>query len=148
MSRLEIVVQEKKGVGTTQAGGVSQGDSEEIHSLQQQLATQGQKLATQIQENRELASRIEGLSTVQASLQLQNQQLTTQLHQQQEVSTQLETHFQQQLTDQLAEQRRVIQEEIQQQFQSLLQQVQSVHDQPSWSIAQDHLQNYNHSSSR
>ena len=140
MSRLEVVVQEKKGVGTTQAGGVFQGDSEEMHSLQQQLATQGQKLATQIQENRELASRIEGLSTVQASLQLQNQQLTTQLHQQQEVTTQLETHFQQQLTDQLAEQRRVIQEEIQQRFQSLLQQVQSVHDQPSWSIAQHHLQ--------
>ena len=180
--RLNLGMQKNKGVATTRSGGVSRGDSEEIHSLRQQLATQGQQLATQeqqlatrerqlatqIQENKELASYVESLSREQASLQHPNQQLTTQLHQQQEelttqlhqqqeelttqlhqqqkeLTTQLEVqheeltkHFQQQLTDQLAEQRRVIQEEIQQQFQSLLQQVQSL--QPSWSIAQHHLQ--------
>ena len=189
VSRLEIAVQEKKGVATTQPGGVSEGDSEEIHSLrqqlatqgqqlasqgqqlatqeqqlatqeqqlatqelllvtqEQQLATQGQQLATQIRENKELAYCVEGLSREQASLHHQNRQFTTQLHQQQQLTTRLETqykeltaHFQQQLTDQLAEQRRVIQEEIQQQFQALLQQVQSTSLQPSWSIAQHHLQ--------
>ena len=156
-------MQEKKGVATTQPGGVSQGVSEEIRSFQQQLATQGQqlatqgqqlatqeqqlatqeqRLATQIRENKELKFHVESLSREQASLQRQNQQLTTQ---QGELTTQLEkqheeltAYFQQQLTDQLAEQRRAIQEEMQQQFQSLLQQVQSL--QPSWSIAQDHLQ--------
>ena len=145
VSRLEVAVQEKNGAATTQPGGVSRGNSEEMCLLRQQLNTHGQQLATQkqrlatheqqlaaqIQENRELASRIEGLSTVQASLQLQNQQLTTQLETQHKKLT---AHFQQQL----AEQRKVIREEMQQQFQTLLQQVQSL--QPSWSIAQHHLQ--------
>ena len=192
MSWLEVAVQEKKGV-TIQAGGVSRGDIEELHSLKQQLATQGQQLANQEQKlatqerqlatqkrqlamqrqelvtnhqkNREVASQMEHLTRKQGSLQSQNQRLTSQVQkqtkqlselnaqngaqqQQQEgliTVTQLETqheeltaHFQQQLTDQLAEQRRAIQEEMQQQFQVLLQQVQSL--QPSWSIAQHHLQ--------
>jgi hypothetical protein len=184
-------VQEKKGVPTltTQPGGASRGDSEEIHSLQQQLATQEQQLATQEQQlatqeqqlatqreqlttqgqqlehhltdqqhkNRELTSRVEHLTREQASLQHQNEQLTTQLQQQakelQELTTQdqqLTTQVQQQakemstLQSQNREQNQQLTQlttQVQQQrgeFQALLQQVQSL--QPSWSIAQHHLQ--------
>ena len=165
VSRLEVAVQEKKRVATTQPGGVSQGDSEGIRLLRQHLATLEDQIATQHQENRELASQVEHLTREQGSLQSQNQQLTsqvqeqttqlsavieqnhiqqqqqeqlaTQLHQQQkELSTQVE--MLQRLTGELAEQRTVIQEEMQQQFQALLQQIQSL--QPSWSIAQHQLQ--------
>ena len=137
----------------------------QLATQKRQLAMQRQDLVAKHQENRELVSQMEHLTRRQGSLQSQNQQLTSQVQeqakqlsalteqngaqqQQQEglvTLTQLETQheelteiFQQQLTDQLAEQRRMIQEEIQQQFQAILQQVQSL--QPSWSIAQHHLQ--------
>ena len=120
VSRLEVAVQEKKEGATTQPNGVSRENCEGMCLLRQELTIQGQQLATQ------------------------EQQLTTQLQQQQELITRLEmqhtkltAHFQQQLTDQLSEQRRVIEKEMQQQFQALLRQVQSL--QPSWSIAQHHL---------
>jgi hypothetical protein len=177
-------VQEKKGVPTltTQPGGASRGDSEEIHSLQQQLATQEQQLATQEQQlatqeqqlatqreqlttqgqqlehhltdqqhkNRELTSRVEHLTREQASLQHQNEQLTTQLQQQAKELQELTTQVQQQakemstLQSQNREQNQQLTQlttQVQQQrgeFQALLQQVQSL--QPSWSIAQHHLQ--------
>ena len=130
VSRLEVAVQEKKGVPTltTQPGGASRGDSEEIHSLQQQLATQEQQLATQEQQlatqreqlttqgqqlehhltdqqhkNRELTSRVEHLTREQASLQHQNEQLTTQLQQQAKELQELTTQDQQ-LTTQVQQQ--------------------------------------------
>ena len=172
VSRLEVAVLEKKGVATTQPGGVSQGDSEEICSLRQQLTIQGQqlgsqreqlttqgqqlasqqehlanqetRLATQGQqiehrlsdqqhENRELASRVENLNREQAWLQHKNQQLIRELstvqHQNREQNQQLT-----QLTTQVQQQRG--------EFQALLQQVESRMQtlQPSWSIAQHHLQ--------
>ena len=147
VSHLELAEEEKKSEVTSQSGTRGQVVTDEVLRLRQDLATQRQ-------ENKQLGSRVESLTT---QLHQQQEELTTQLHQQQEelttqyhqkqeeLTTQLETqheeltaHFQQHLTDQLAEQRRVIQEEMQKQFQSLLQQVQSL--QPSWSIAQHHLQ--------
>ena len=112
VSRLEVAVREKKGVATTQSGGVSQGDSEEIRALQQHLATQGQQLASQKQQ----------LATQERQLATQEQQLATQERQ-------------------LSQQKRLTQN-IQQQFQALLQQVEFRMQtlQPSWSIAQHHLQ--------
>ena len=135
VSHLELAEEEKKSEVTSQSGTRDQVVTDEVLCLRQDLATQQQ-------ENKQLGSRVESL----ASQLHQHQQLTTQLYQkQEELTTRLETqheemtaHFQQQLTDQLAEQRRVTQEEMQQQFQTLLQQVQSL--QPSWSIAQHHLQ--------
>ena len=129
MSHLELAEEEKKPEGTSQSGTRDQVVTDEVLRLRQDLATQQQK-------NKQLGSRMESLAT-----QLhQQQELTTQLHQkQEELTTQLQTqheeltaHFQQQLTDQLTIQ------EMQQKLQALSQQVQSL--QPSWIIAQYHLQ--------
>ena len=129
VSHLELAEEEKKPEGTSQSGTRDQVVTDEVLRLRQDLATQQQK-------NKQLGSRMESLAT-----QLhQQQELTTQLHQkQEELTTQLQTqheeltaHFQQQLIDQLTIQ------EMQQQLQALSQQVQSL--QPSWIIAQYHLQ--------
>ena len=181
MLNLELVVHERKSEGTSQSGSSSQVVSREVICQQQELTTQWQenrqigsrveglttqllnhqqqeKVTTQLEtqheeltahfqqqltdqqhQNKQLTFRVENLTKAQAVLQHSNQQLTTQLEMQHE---ELTKHFQQQLTDQLAEQRRVIREEMQQQFQALLQQVQShrLTLQPSWSIAEHHLQ--------
>ena len=162
VSRLEVAVQERKGGAATQSGGISQGDSEEICSLRQQLTIQGQQLATQREQlttqGQQLASQqeqlanqetrlasqgqqiehshLENLTREQALLQHQNEQLTTQVQQQAiELSTlQRQNHEQNQQLTQLIIQVQQQREE----FQALLQQIQSL--QPSWSIAQHHLQ--------
>ena len=123
MYNLELVEQKNSG-GISQFGSRDQVVTDEVLRLRQELAIQQQ-------ENKQLGSRVECLTT---QLHQQQEELTALLHQQQQLTTQLEmqheeltTHFQQQL----AEQRRVIQEEMLQQFQTL---------QPSWSIAHHHLQ--------
>ena len=110
----------------------------QLHQQQEELTTQlqmqleeltahfQQQLTDQQQENKQLFVSFESLTRAHAALQHQNQQLTTQLEMQHEDMTTFFT------------QRREIHEEMQQQFQALLQQVQSL--QPSWSIAQHHLQ--------
>ena len=100
VSRLEVAVQEKKGVTTTQSGGVSQGDSEEIRSLslQQQLATQGQKLATQRKQlttqGQQLALQQEQLANQETRLATQRQQLqhrfSDQQHENRELASRVE----------------------------------------------------------
>ena len=91
VSRLEVAGEEKEGIAITQPGGVSQGDSEEIYSLQQQLETQGQQLATQGQQ---LATQEQQLATQEEKWATQQQQLATQEEkwatQQQQLATQEE----------------------------------------------------------
>ena len=111
-------MQEKKGVATTQPVQIEQLTThfqQQLALQQKQLSNQEHHFADQQYKNGELASRVENLtrelSTVQCNYREQKQQLMR-------------------LTAQVQQQRG--------QFQALLQQVQCL--QPSWSIAQHHLQ--------
>ena len=150
VSRLELAVQEKKGVATTQPVQIEQLTShlqQQLALQQEQLSNQERHLAGQQTKNRELESRVENLTRQQASLQYQNEQLTSLV---QQLTTQV-----QQLNRELStlqcqnreqnQQLRQLTAQVQQQqgeFQALLQQVVSHMQalQPSWSIAQHHLQ--------
>ena len=143
-------MQEKKGGATTppaQTEQLTTHSQQQLASEQKQFSIQERHLAGQQTKNRELESRVENLTTEQSSLQHQNEQLTTQVQQlttqvqqlNRELSTlQRQNHEQNQQLTQLTTQ-------VQQQrgeFQALLQQVESRMQtlQPSWSIAQHHLQ--------